>query len=71
MPMNQINKKLKLIIEAPKYIIYSNTLSYAKVIWAKSVNSVETLVIPHAEYTFNTMSRNQHNQKLKLIVEAP
>ena len=85
---NQFNQKFKLMVEAPEYVIYSNTRTYTRAHWTRSVDAAHDLLIHGAKYsTFNerwlrfefvisyhvgsdTISRNQLNQRLKLIVKA-
>ena len=50
-PRNQLNQKFKLIVEAPRYIIYSNTLPYTKALWSRSVDAAQVLLIPSTKYS--------------------
>ena len=89
MSRSQLNQKLKLMVEALRYVIYSNTPHHTRALLARSVDATHVLLIHGAKYstlnegwlrfkpvTFchtgsDAMSRNQLNQKLKLMVEAP
>ena len=39
MSRNQLNQKLKLMVEAPRYVVYSNTPPHTRAYWAKSVDA--------------------------------
>ena len=51
MSKNQFNQKHKLMIEAPRYVIYSNTAPLTRALWNRSVNAVQILLIPTAKYS--------------------
>ena len=40
------NQKFKLIVEAPKHVIYSNTYPHTKTLWARNVNAIQAFFIP-------------------------
>ena len=69
---NQLNQKLKLMVEAPRYVIYSNTPPHIRARWASAEDSTlnEGWLRFELVTSCHTMSRNQFNQKLKPIVEA-
>ena len=46
---NQLNQKLKLIVEVLRYVIYS-TLFHMRILWAISVDTVQILFIYGAKY---------------------
>ena len=48
---NQLNQKLKLMVEDPLYVIYFNTPPYIRAIWTKSVDATQTLLIFNAKYS--------------------
>ena len=39
MSRNQLNQKFKLMIEAPKYVIYTNTPPHTRAHWTRSVDA--------------------------------
>ena len=48
---NQLNQKLKLMVEAPGYVIYSNTPPHTRALWARSVDATHVLLIHGAQYS--------------------
>ena len=48
---NQLNQKLKLMIEAPVYVIYSNTPPHTRALWARSVDATQALLIAGTKYS--------------------
>ena len=48
---NQLNQKLKLMVEAPGYVIYSNTPPHTRALWARSVDAAHALLIHGAKYS--------------------
>ena len=48
---NQLNQKLKFIIEALKYVIYSNTPSHTRVFWIRIVDATHAHLIYDVEYS--------------------
>ena len=49
---NQFNQKFKLMIEgleAPGYVIYSNTPPHTRALWTTCVDATQTLLIPGAK----------------------
>ena len=51
LPRNHLNQKFKLMIEAPRYVIYSNKPPHTRVLWARSVDATQNLLIPSAKYS--------------------
>ena len=51
MSRNQLNQKLKLIVEAPWYVIYSNTPPHTRALWARSVNVAQAFFKPDVKYS--------------------
>ena len=43
--MNQFNKKLKLMIEIPKYVIYSIVPLHMRALWVGSMDATHALLI--------------------------
>ena len=41
------------MVEALEYVIYSNTPSHMKVLWAKRIDAAQTFLIPVAKYIFH------------------
>ena len=55
----QLNQKLKLMNEDPRYIIYSNTPLHMRALWARIVDTTQTLLIFGVEYfTLNERDSN-------------
>ena len=40
---NRLNQKLNLMVDAPWYVIYSNTPPYTRAFWARSVDAAQAL----------------------------
>ena len=86
MSKDQLNQKLKLMVEAPGIYLYSITSPHARALWAWSVDAAHTWreifhwerrggwdsnpwPFCHAGSWYHV--KDQLNQKLKLMVEAP
>ena len=51
MSRNQLNQKLKLMVEAPGYVIYSNTPPHTRALWTRSVDATQALLIAGTKYS--------------------
>ena len=65
------------MVEAPQYVIYSNTPPHMKVLWVRSVEyfiliewGLRFELITDCHFSSDTMLRNQLNQKLKPMVRS-
>ena len=48
---NQLNQKLKLMVEVSGYVICSNTPPHSRAIWAKSMDAAQALLISSTKYS--------------------
>ena len=48
---NKLNKKFKLMVKAPGYVIYSNMPPHTRALWTRSVDATQAFFILGAEYS--------------------
>lgn len=62
----KLNQKLKMMIEASKYVMYLNTPLHTRAIWAKSVEAAHTLLIPNSNYFILNKGLNSNYEVIRI-----
>ena len=59
MSKNQFNKKFKLMVKTPRYVIYSNTPPHMGALWARSVDATQASIYLMVEASENIIYSNR------------